>query len=339
MLYILIVLLIALLFVYKRITNNKDLLLKDFNLRETLALRGLLAICVMLTHLCPYLIKDAPLLKDFCLWGPPSVATFFLLAGYGLAFSYKKKGKMYLRFFFKKRLSKLLWPLFFMTIIYQGYKAYKGYFNWQEMLWEPSPMSWFIYALIIWYLGYYFSFKVSKIRKVQLELIWGFTFIYLAITIYLKQYYFYISILSLPIAITYVFYEDKIKSIISIHAKIVWCTITTIVLAIMGYAVVGQYYIKLPGWSIPVNIIVPWAIVYITYYMGGWKNKFTNFIGEISYEFYIVHGFIIILLGDCNLLRMTGYINAISIIILVFGLTVITAYIISNLCSYITKII
>lgn len=339
MLFILIVLLISLLFVYKRIANNEDLLLKDFNLRETLPLRGILAICVMLTHLCPYLINEAPLFTDFCLWGPPSVATFFLLAGYGMAFSYRMKGEVYLHGFFKKRLLRLLWPLFFMTIIYQSYNAYKGYFDWQKMLWEPSPMSWFIYALIIWYVGYYFSFKISKMRKVQLRLIWGFTFAYLAITVYLKQYYFYISILPMPMAITYVFYEEKVKSVISTHAKSVWWATIITVLVIVGYAVAGQHNVNLPGWGIPVYTITPWVIVYITYYLGGWKNKFTNFIGEISYEFYIVHGFIIVLLGNCNLFDMTGYSNAISMIILVFGLTIFTAWILSQLCIQINNII
>lgn len=339
MLYIFLILFIALLFVYRQITANENVSLKDFNLQETLSLRGLLAICVMLTHLCPYLIKEAPLLIDFCLWGPPSVATFFLLAGYGLGYSYQKKGDGYLQSFFKKRLLRLLWPLLFMTIVFQGFKIYHNNFDWIAMLTSPSPMSWFIYALVIWYVGYYFSFKIRKIRKVQLGLIWGFTLVYLAITIYLKQYYFYISILPLPIAITYVFYEGKVKTIISNHAKVIWWVVTTVVLVVMGYAIAGQYNAKLPGWGIPVYTLVPCVLMYITYYLGGWKNKFTNFLGKISYEFYIVHGFIVMLLGNCRILRMTGYINAIIVIALVFGLTTFVAWILSNLCTSINKAI
>lgn len=338
MLYILLILFIALLLVYKRIIHKENLPLKDFNLHETLPLRGLLAICVMLTHLCPYLIIEAPLLRDFCLWGPPSVATFFLLAGYGMAFSYKKKGEKYLHNFLKKRLLRLLWPLFFMTIIYQGFKAYKGNFDWQQMLYEPLPMSWFIYALIVWYVGYYFSFKISHIRKVQLGLIWGFTFVYLAITIYLKEYYFYISILPMPIAITYVPYEEKVKFIISTHAKTIWWTIMITILIVVGYAVAGQHNINLPGWGIPVYTITPIIIVYITYYLGGWKNRFINFLGIISYEFYIVHGFIVMQFSNCHIFGMTGYVNAIIVIVIVFGLTVFSAWILSKLCTSINNI-
>lgn len=311
--------------------------MKNFDLHETLPLRGLLAICVMLTHLCPYLIKEAPLLRDFCLWGPPSVATFFLLAGYGLGYSYQKKGNKYLHAFFKKRLSKLLWPLLFMTIIFQSYNIYYNCFDWREMIITPSPMSWFIYSLIIWYIGYYFSFKTGRILKTQLALVWGFTLVYLAITIYLKLHYYYISILPLPIAISYVFYENKVKSFISDHTTVVWWIVMIVVLIVMGYAIAGEYGVKLPGWGLPVYTIIPWVIMYITYYLGGWKNKFTNFLGEISYEFYITHGLIVMLLGNCHLFGMTGYINAIIVIALVFVLTISIAWILSKLCSHINK--
>lgn len=40
MLYIFLILFIALLFVYRQITANENVSLKDFNLQETLSLRG-----------------------------------------------------------------------------------------------------------------------------------------------------------------------------------------------------------------------------------------------------------------------------------------------------------
>lgn len=338
MLYIFVILFIALLSVYGRVSDSRTQL-KNFDLQETLPLRGLLAISVMLTHLCPYLTDEAPLLQDFCLWGPPSVASFFLLAGYGLAFSYKKKGETYLHGFFKKRLVRLLWPLLFMTIVYQSYKIYHNNFDWIDMLISPSPMSWFIYALVIWYVGYYFSFKFGRTVKEKLGLVWLFTLVYLALTIYLKQSYYYISILPLPMAITYVFYEEKFRAFILGHAKTVWWVIMLAVLIVMGYAVAGQYGVKLPGWGMPVYTLVPWVIVYITYYLGGWKNKMTNFLGGISYEFYIVHGFIVMQLGYCLLFGMTGYANAVAVIICTFGLTASVAWILSKLCVCLNNVI
>ena len=338
MLYIFLIIFVALLFVRRQLSNSGASLV-DFNLEETLPLRGLLAVCIMLTHLCPYLVKEAPLLDDLGLWGPPSVASFFLLAGYGLAFSYKKKGEAYLHGFFKKRLVKLLWPLLFMTIVFQSYRAYHHNFDWIDMLITPSPMSWFIYALVIWYVGFYFSFKLGKTLKAQLGLIWFFTLLYLAFTVYLKQYYFYISILPLPMAITYVFYEEKAKDFILSHANVVWWMVLVAVLVVMGYAVAGQYGMKMPAWNFPVNTLVPLIVMYITYYLGGWKNKFTNFIGRISYEFYIVHGFIIIQLGQSFVFEKGGYIGAAIMIALAFVLTVSVAWMLYKLCAFVSSLV
>lgn len=331
------ILFISLLFVKKQISGN-IVTLTDFNLKETLPLRGILAVCVMLTHLCPYLVEEARLLTDFCLWGPPSVACFFLLAGYGLAFSYKKKGKAYLHGFFKKRLLRLLWPLLFMTIVYQSFRVYNKSFDLMEMIGNPSPMSWFIYALVIWYVGYYLSFKIGKTRKIQLLLVWIFTLTYLVFNISLKRGYYYISILPLPMAITYVFYEERVKAFIMEYEEVVWRIVVLAVLVVMGYAVAGQYGAKLRGWSFPVYILVPWVIVYITYYLGGCKNRITNFLGKISYEFYIVHGFIVMQLGSLHLFGMTGYVNAIVMIVFVFVLTIFAAWALSRLCAYINSI-
>lgn len=111
------------------------------------------------------------------------------------------------------------------------------------------------------------------------------------------------------------------------------------VLIIMGYATAGHYNVKLPGWGIPACTLVPCTLLYITYYLGGWKNKFTNFLGKISYEFYIVYGFIVMLLGNCHILRMAIYINTIIMIVLVFGLITFIAWILSKLCTSINNAI
>lgn len=336
MLYIFIILLILLSLVGCKIQARLQPV-HDFNLQETLPLRGFLAICVMLTHLCPYLVDEAPLLDDFGLWGPPSVGTFFLLAGYGLAFSYKNKGRDYLHGFFKKRLLRLLWPLLIMTLIYQGYKAYHGCFSLKDMLISPSPMSWFIYALVIWYVGYYIAFKVGGARNIQITFVWVFTLIYLIVTIYLKLACYYVSILPMPMALTYVFYEEKVNAFISRYDKVVWIAVMLMTLVIMGYAVAGQYGMRLPGWGLPVYTFVPCVIVYITYYLGGWKNKVTNFLGRISYEFYIVHGFIVMQMGHEHLFGLTGYANALLIILLVFTFTTLSAWVVSGLCMKINN--
>ena len=180
MLYITIIFFCLYLIAGIKIARAKETIhLFSFDLQETLPLRGLLAVCVFLTHLCPHLDDASPWLGDFGMWGPPSVATFFLLAGYGLAYSVKTKGQDYLKGFFRKRLMKLLWPFLMMAIIFQGYKMAMGTFTWSGFVLEPSPMSWFIYALLIWYVGFYVCFKNVHSYKNAIGRVWLFTVIYM----------------------------------------------------------------------------------------------------------------------------------------------------------------
>lgn len=339
MLYILFVLIALLLLVGRNVWCHGDSDLKDFNIAETLPLRGFLAIGVMLTHLCPHLVSEAPLLDDFGLWGPPSVASFFLLTGYGLSVSYMKKGEGYLHGFFKKRLLRLLWPLLLMTIVFQAYKIFMGIFNITSLLCEPSPMTWFIYALLIWYVGFYVSFKIGKNRKQRLSLIWLFTMLYVVLVVGCGMTYYYISILPLPMAITYVYYENKTKAWIVRNSRSVWWCVLFFVLLVMGYSVAGQYGANLPGWGLPVNILAPWVLVYVTYCLGGWKNRVTIFLGKISYEFYIVHGFVVMLLGDVHLFCLAGYANAFCVMTLILVITVLFAWLMNLVCTRINVVI
>ena len=97
--------------------------------------------------------EEAPLLT-LAYMGASLVASFFLLAGYGLAFS-DKKGEAYLHGFFKKRLVRL-WPLFFMTIVYQSYKAYHNNFDWDRYV-DYS----FTYVGLVCMLDIIFLFRIG----------------------------------------------------------------------------------------------------------------------------------------------------------------------------------
>ena len=333
MLYITIVFLSLFLFAWFRILKQGNpIQLYPFNLEETLSLRGFLAVCVFLTHLCPHLDEASPWLADFGLWGPPSVATFFLLTGYGLAYSVKTKGKSYLQGFFRKRLMKLLWPFYIMTAIYQGYNVYINSFSWTSLLQHPFPMSWFIYALLIWYVGFYLCFKNVENYKRSIVRIWMFTIIYMVVTILLNLDLYWVSILPLPMAITYVFYEEKAKYFICKHPYVTLSVITLLFIAVMGYTLFAIYVYHLPGWGPVVYTTLPIWVVFITYILGGVKNVVTNFMGSISYEFYIIHGFVVMLLADMVLVKPSN-VNSVLVILSLLGLTTVCAWGMNEICK------
>ena len=270
---------------YKSVKSGNTIQLYPFDLQETLPLRGILAVCVFLNHLCAHLDHASPWLVDFEMWGTPSVACFFLLAGYGLAFSVKAKGSSYLNGFFRKRLSKLIWPFVMMILINQSYKIMCGTFSWNRMLLEPSPFSWFIYALLIWYVGFYICFKNSSSHKTSIVKVWLFTAVYMAVTIKLHLDYYWISILPMPMAITYVFYEEKAKNRIRLHPCLSLYVVGGMFVMVMGYTLYAIYVHHLPCWGPIVYNTLPVWVVFLTYMLGGAKNVITNFLGGSKRSF------------------------------------------------------
>lgn len=80
------------------------------------------------------------------------------------------------------------------------------------------------------------------------------------------------------------------------------------------------------------NISICNMIPYL--YIVGEKNVVSNFLGRISYEFYIVHGFIVMLLADIILVE-NPHVNSIVVILLLLGLTIICALGMNGLCKII----
>jgi peptidoglycan/LPS O-acetylase OafA/YrhL len=330
MLYITLIFFVLFVLAAVRIASagRQGLRLHAFGLKETLPLRGILAVCVFLTHLCPHLDEASPWLSDPGLWGPPSVACFFMLAGYGLAYSVKTKGKDYLDGFFRKRLSKLVWPFAIMVVIYQTYKLAGGTFSFQSLLAEPSPLSWFIYALLIWYVAFYFCFKGIDNPQRGIMRIWLFTAVYMAVTVYLNMGYYWISILPLPMAVTYVFYEHQARAWVAEHPFLAFTLVFSSFVAVMGYTLFAIYQHHLPGWGPIVYTVLPVWVVFLTYVLGGAESAITNFLGSISYEIYIVHGFVLQLLADTVLVG-NGDLNSILVITLLLLLTCGSAWLLA----------
>ena len=262
MLYITIIFSILFLLAgYKVVKFGNTIQLYPFDLRETIPLRGILAVCVFLTHLCPHLDGASPWLSDPCNWGPPSVACFFLLAGYGLAYSVKTKGPTYLDGFFRKRLSRLIWPFAVMAVVYQVYKFIGGTFSWHSLLLEPSPLSWFIYALLIWYVGFYVCFKNSRSRQSSIVRVWIFTAVYMAVTVKMHWGYYWISILPMPMAMTYVFYEEAAKDFIRKRPRFCLLAMIGLFAVVMGYTLFAIYVRHLPGWGpLVYNTLPVWVV-------------------------------------------------------------------------------
>lgn len=321
MLYIDIVL--CSLFLFALCKKNKRLYALD--LVETLPLRGMLAISVFLCHACVYIENNVDFFRDFGNWGPFSVATFFFLSGYGLAYSFKKKGKEYLNGFFLKRLKKLLLPLVIVALIWNLPKIVMGdSIAFLSVLANPCPKSWFVYALAINYVAYYFCFRHTSASKMALILMFAFTAVYMFCCLMINKNSLYATTYPIPIGMAFALYEEKIRKYINVNSgKFLWAVFITFLLT-ASYSLIGKYHGGLLGWGILPDLTIYLFIIVLALYLGGLKSKVINYIGSISYEFYIVHGAIVIW---CGHFYNTSFKTMESIVwlIVTFGVVLITS--------------
>lgn len=172
--------------------------------RRTLTnlLKYIMAILVVNGHLLTYHTSYSILAHELNI-GYLCVSMFLFFSGYGLMYSWSKKGDSYLKDFIKKRLGRVIIPL--MTtyaITLPIYYFIMGDIDWRNVLltitWGGPYLqySWYVTVIILLYLIFYVSAKYSK-NKERCLIFNGGGIIVLAITFLLtKQPAWYIY--SLP---------------------------------------------------------------------------------------------------------------------------------------------
>lgn len=248
--------------------------LHNFDLKETLSIRAFAAFAIFLCHTSHNFSSQWT--SEFGNWGTPSVAVFFFLSGYGLMFSLKHKGESYLNNFLSKRLSKILVPFVVVVFVWQSYQLFEGSFSLGGLFRSPSPFSWFIYALIVWYFAFYVIFRLFKKLLVAIIMVWVFTFVYFYFTVTHDLVYYWISILPMPLAITYVNYEDEVKLYISNHSFQTFFFVLLSFVFTMSYVFYSIHVQSLPGWGPLLYTIIPFWILYLTYLLGGGENIYST---------------------------------------------------------------
>lgn len=201
-----------------KIDNNSALLEKN----TSVALKGIFSIVVVLHHVAQ-ITNDGLLFRNFIFLGRLSVAVFFLLSGYGLIQQYKKAGKTYFADFFQKKLLTIVFPYLFISFIYYIYFSMMQHSlislsSLKEDLFYGNllvPYSWYIVVIVIFYIGFYFIFKlVPNIHVAHIFLyFYVFSYLYLIGTYSYFGSWWFRSCLAFCFGITLGIYEKKLNSI------------------------------------------------------------------------------------------------------------------------------
>ena len=285
------------------------------NKHQGAALRGVFALVVMLFHLAMWSSpRLGNLFPRFIFWGSPSVAVFLGLSGYGLAVQSRMLPN-YLNEFWHRRLAVLLPPYVFISVLYiwQLYQFELPIGERLQLQLGFIAHGWYVAVLLGFYAMFYIGLRGNnpfpeRIAQVCLLSI-GYTFLltlYSSVTCYLwcSNGAFFVGLILGA-------FPDTMGRVM----KNAWWPIV-----ILGIVVAFANCL----WGVhersiyDTTMFLGNALLFTGVVAISWKVQLGNFVlkwlGAISYELYLVHGWVMRELLQWWPERGGGYVYAVVIV-------------------------
>lgn len=320
------IMLVALLWGSKRFKKD-EWNEEAFSLRQMKAIQGFVAICIMLHH-CGQKVSASwidkryykPGLEFFVPIGYILVTFFTFSSGYGLYKSFKTKENYLKNHFILKRIVPivalgLVTKLIYLAVRYSVGEPISG----KKLLWYLTgaklcnPYSWYVYIIPLFYLCFFFAFRFIKDEKKALFAVLVFTVAYQVLGTcidhndwVMRGEWWYNSIHLFVVGIFFARHEKKIVEHIKKHHA---AYLVLGILSIVAFTILSEfakrhlsYYGETWNASFKVlrrigclisEILVSSSVVF-TAYVTGLKlrvgNRFLDFMGTITLQFYLIHG-------------------------------------------------
>lgn len=304
-----------------------------FSISQMKAIQGFTALLIMLHHTgqktCApwhppqYIVHGLDLFVPF---GYYFVGIFLFCSGYGLYKSYRTKPD-YLKGYFGRRVLPVILSfystgLIFLIVRYLLGEKMDGF----DVLWYVTglklcnPNTWFVIALPFLYLGFYLAFRFCKKEGTALTVLCAWVFVYVWIgTIvdhndwWMRGEWWYNSIHFFLIGIFFAKYEERLLPKIKKH-YILWMLLLFVGMFVLRrYAVFATNFFSYYGenFNAPHKVLRRWAsltseimascnFVFFVFLLGmkiRFGNRFLQFMGGITLEFYLIHGLFVELFG------------------------------------------
>lgn len=258
---------------------------------KSAALKSIMAILIVLHHLS---LQGIPFLWMFHSWGAPIVSIFLFLSGYGLMKSLCLKGKMYLSDFFRHRLFKsIIIPFLVAWTIYRILNMVNApcfSLELKELIFNGItvlPHSWFIFAILCFYIFFYVSYKFLPNRLCFVALMA--LFILFEVWCQYRHYdrCWYISAFSFPTGLFFGKYESYI--IEYFKSNMIYAIMIPVNLIIIALCV----YMKMEPAYLFVYILIP--MIFAVLLLRVKIEKFLTFrairfLSTVSFEIYLSQG-------------------------------------------------
>ena len=301
--------------IYKPKEYNNNFL----NKQTTISVKGLCAILIVLHHTSQR-IENPDQLVYFRWIGYLCVSMFLFYSGYGLYMSYNNNNN-YINTFCKKRISKIIVPFILSNILFIfSYKfinkntyTIMDIINYSIGFKLIDGFKWYVITSIVFYYGFYLIFKYANKNKLKIMTI--FITIYVLVCYIMRMgSYWYNASYTFILGMVMAKYHKSIFNFI----KKQYINILIIVAVIFKFTFMKTVY---EGNLIPSIIssisFVLLSIIILTKI--SISNKILLFIGNISYEIYLVHGLILNLLFN---ITNNKYLYLISVMVI----SILTAY-------------
>ncbi len=162
------------------------------SLGNTKMLQGFCAVLIIIHHISQVL-SDSKVLSPFNEYGVLFVGIFFFCSGYGLIKSFRTKDN-YMQGFLGKRLPSVLIPFYITTFIYMAiFLLLSPKPSLMQIILNVTgiqlinPQAWYIVAVVLLYIAFYFIFKYIKNEKIAFVSMAVFIACYIIVGIILRH--------------------------------------------------------------------------------------------------------------------------------------------------------
>ncbi len=318
--------LLGILLVGVRVAKKGEWNEEVFSLRQTKAIQGFAAICIMLHHIgqktCASWLDSRLIIPGLELFVPIGyylVGIFLFYSGYGLYKSYCQKAN-YLDGFLKKHLVPMFFVSYAVILLFLLFRIIMGekltvpqFIFYLTQLKLCNVNGWFMIALPLFYLFFYLAFRYCKKERVAfcvvIILVLGYTLVGTILDHndwLLCGEWWYNSVHFFPIGLLFAKFEKPVVKHVKRHYKLYLVLSLVLILPLFWFTEFTQavfsyygenFYAKdkvLRRWVCLLSQMAA-SFVFVFFVMAaGLKirigNRLLDFMGSITLEFYLIHG-------------------------------------------------
>lgn len=274
--------------------------------------RALLVLCIVLGHFSYY---GVPALAPVRSLAVPAVAMFLFISGYGLTRSWQVKGAAYLRGFFGRRILRIALPAALVALLH---RLLTGSFG-------NLPHYWFVWTILYDYLLFWACRKFLPEKAAACAILAGVVLFACGTALTGFDRCWWIGALAFPAGAAFAEHEDAVFGFCGRKEANYWLTLLALIAASAALFLTGSLacrtlcYVFLP---------LAGALVVARIPLDGLRLQVLAWLGSISYELYLVHISVMLLLQ--------GSFSAPAFIALTLAVSIAAAFAVRLLCQLIT---